>query len=81
MLGLSTAWDECEPLRGKTTYRLSLLVPSVPVASGSFNLSAFLLDESGLHVHDQVVVTNAVRVNPPRWTPSLLSVAHSWARG
>jgi hypothetical protein len=50
------------------------------VASGTFHLSVFLLDESGLAVHDQTVVTNAVRVTAASWTPSLIEVAHHWER-
>jgi hypothetical protein len=55
-----------------------LSVPALPVAGGTFHLSAFLLDDSGLHVHDQAVATNAVRVESPSWTPSLLVVPHRW---
>jgi lipopolysaccharide transport system ATP-binding protein len=78
LLGVSTTWDDCRPLQGQETYRVRLVVPELPVASGTFNVSAFLLDESGLHVHDQVVVTNAVRVTAPSWTPSLIEVPHHW---
>jgi hypothetical protein len=55
-----------------------LSVPELPVAAGSFNVSAFLLDESGLHIHDQAVVTQAIRVDAPAWTPSLLALPHHW---
>jgi len=78
LLGVSTIWDDCQPLHGQGDYRVRLVVPELPVASGNFSLSAFLLDESGLHVHDQVVVTNAVRVTAPTWTPSLIDVPHHW---
>ena len=78
LLGVSTAWDECRPLEGQQAYRVRLTVAELPVASGTFNLSAFLLDESGLHVHDQAVAANAVRVDAPSWTPSLIEVAHRW---
>jgi lipopolysaccharide transport system ATP-binding protein len=78
LLGVSTAWDDLRALSGKTEYSVRLTVPSLPVASGSFHLTAFLLDESGLHVHDQAVITQAVRVDAPSWTPSLIEVGHSW---
>jgi len=77
-LGVSTTWDRCEPLQGRERYTVRLDVPQLPLASGTFHLSAFLLDDTGLHVHDQVVLPEAVRVSPPQWTPSLLAVAHSW---
>jgi len=78
VLGVSTAWDECPPLQGQDSYLVRLTVPALPVAAGTFNLSAFLLDESGLHIHDQAVVTSAVRVDAPSWTPSLIEVPHRW---
>jgi len=78
MLGVSTAWDGQRPLQGQDRYTMALTVPELPVASGTFHLSVFLLDESGLAVHDQAVETNAVRVTAPSWTPSLIEVAHHW---
>jgi hypothetical protein len=78
VLGVSTVWDGCDPLRGRASYTVRLVVPELPLASGAFHLSGFLLDESGLHVHDQVVVTEAVRITPERWTPSLVETPHSW---
>ena len=80
LLGVSTAWDGVAPLEGHERYRIALTVPHLPVASGTFHLSVFLLDESGLAVHDQAVATNAVRVTAPAWTPSLIEVAHQWER-
>jgi hypothetical protein len=77
-LGVSTTWDQQDPLHGRERYTVRLVVPELALASGTFHLSAFLLDETGLHVHDQVVVPEALRVTPPRWTPSLLALAHSW---
>lgn len=80
LLGVSTKWDDCPPLEGQDRYIVRLTVPQLPVASGTFNLSAFLLDESGLHVHDQTVATSAIRVEAPFWTPSLIEVPHGWER-
>ncbi len=78
VLGLSTTWDGQQPLSGRERYAVRLTVPALPLAAGSFHLSAFLFDESGLHIFDRVVVPNAVRVRRPSWTPSLLEVAHHW---
>jgi len=80
LLGVSTAWDGQAPLQGQERYLVGFTVPELPVASGTFHLSVFLLDESGLAVHDQAVATNAVRVTAPSWTPSLIEVAHHWER-
>jgi len=76
VLGVSSLWDGEPPLQGSRSYTVRLTVPELPIAAGVFNLSAFLLDETGLHVHDQVVVPRAVRVSSSAWTPSLLSLPH-----
>jgi lipopolysaccharide transport system ATP-binding protein len=78
VLGISTLWDGCQPLAGRDRYLVRLVVPRLPLATGTFHLSAFLLDESGLHVHDQVVVTDALQVRRSGWTPSLLELEHRW---
>jgi len=78
LLAVSTHLDGREPMVGRSSYTVGLSVPELPVASGTFHLSAFLLDDSGLHVHDQVVAPSAVHVNAPQWTPSLLELQHRW---
>jgi hypothetical protein len=80
VLGLSTAWDDERPLSGRTEYRMVLRVPSLPVAQGTFHVSVFLLDDTGLHVHDQVILLEGLKVCSQSWTPSLLDVRHSWER-
>jgi len=78
VLAASTKRDGVDPVSGGTEYRLRFRVPSLPIASGSFHVYAFLLDESGLYTHDQVIITEAVRFEPSEWTPSLIEVEHHW---
>ncbi len=78
VLGAATHFDGRPPLTGQERYVVRLTVPSLPLALGTFHLTAYLFDESGLHVHDQVVATDAVRVERSAWTPSLLEVDHRW---
>jgi lipopolysaccharide transport system ATP-binding protein len=78
VLAASTDRDGADPVSGGTRYQVRFRAPSLPVAAGLFHIYAFLLDESGLHVHDQVIVTEAVRFSSPIWTPSLLQVEHRW---
>jgi lipopolysaccharide transport system ATP-binding protein len=78
VLAASTKRDGADPITGETRYRSRLRVPSLPLASGTFHIYAFLLDESGLYTHDQVIVTEAVRFESPEWTPSLIDVEHHW---
>lgn len=78
VLAASTKRDGADPITGETGYRTRLRVPSLPLASGTFHIYAFLLDESALYTHDQVIVTEALRFESPEWTPSLIDVEHHW---
>ncbi len=78
VLAASTKRDGADPITGETRYHTRLRVPSLPLASGTFHIYAFLLDESGLYTHDQVIVTEAVRFESPEWTPSLIDVEYHW---
>jgi len=74
----SSLWDGEAVLAGRERYTVLLEIEALPLARGVFNLSLFLLDETGLHVHDQVVVPRALRVSSDAWTPSLLDLPHRW---
>jgi len=78
VLAVSTSRDGFDPLSGDHRHLLRCHIPAVPIAAGTFHIYAFLLDESGLHVHDQVIITEAVRFESPEWTPSLIDVEHHW---
>ncbi len=80
VLAASTKRDGADPISGDTRYRLQFRAPSLPIAAGTFHVYAFLLDESGLYNHDQVILTEAVRFESSRWTPSLIDVEHRWER-
>ncbi len=80
VLAASTQRDGVDALRGSDRYRLRLRFPAVPVAAGTYHVYAFLLDDSGLHIHDQVIVTEAIRFRPSEWTPALIDVDHEWER-
>jgi lipopolysaccharide transport system ATP-binding protein len=78
VLAAATHRDGHDPVTGATSYRVRFRVPSVPIAAGTFHIYAFLLDDSGLHIHDQVILTEALRFTPPAWTPSLIEAEHHW---
>ena len=80
VLAASTKRDGEDPITGRALYCVRLRVPSLPIASGTFHIYAFLLDESGLYTHDQVIITEAVRFETPEWTPSLIEIEHRWER-
>ncbi len=78
VMAASTFWDGREPLRGSDRYGVRLEVPDLPLAGGTYTLYVFLLDETGLHIHDEVVMTGAVTVRGPRRTGCLLDLPHGW---
>ena len=78
LFGATTQWDGLAPLTGCARYLVRLKVPTLPVATGCYSVSCFLLDQNGLHVYDQVVIPAAIRFTSERWTPSLLHAAHEW---
>jgi len=80
VLAAATNRDGEDPMTGLDRYGVRLRVPSLPIASGTFHIYAFLLDESGLYTHDQVIITEAVRFERPEWTPSLIEIEHLWER-
>jgi lipopolysaccharide transport system ATP-binding protein len=80
VLAASTKRDGEAPLTGRDRYRIGFRVPSLPLAAGLFHIYAFLLDESGLYTHDQVIVTEAIRFEAPEWTSSLIDVERVWER-
>ena len=74
----SSLWDGAPVLTGRSRYTVRLELPELPLARGVFSLSLFLLDETGLHVHDQVIIPKVLRVSTEAWTPSLLDLPHRW---
>jgi len=78
VLATGTHWAAHPPLVGKRSYVARLRVPALPLASGRFLLSAFLLDGTGLLPLDQVVVPAGLTFVGPSWTGSLLRLPHEW---
>jgi len=77
----ATHYAGLEALGGPSPHRLSLELPELPLAKGDFSLTVFLLDERGLHVHDQRHVPDAFSVVSPRFVPGLVEIAHRWLPG
>lgn len=77
----ATHYAGLEPLGGPSPRRLTLEIPELPLAKGDFSLTVFLLDERGLHVHDQRLVPDAFSVVSPRFVPGLVEIAHHWRPG
>lgn len=79
VFGATTAWDGLPPLSGATAYTARLRVPAFPVSGGSFTVTAYLFDEEGLAIYDEVAAPEKLKVASERWTPSLLALEHEWS--
>lgn len=66
------------PLTGRTTYRLRVVFPEIPIAQGDFRLYAFLGDETALHLHDLRVLRPGFSVMSADYTVGLIRPRHSW---
>ncbi|MEM1203544.1 MAG: ABC transporter ATP-binding protein [Acidobacteriota bacterium] len=74
----ATHRDDLAPFTGDTSYRVRLEVPKLPMVKGEFDLYCYLLDEEGLHVYDQRLLTQAFRIDGQDYALGLLDIEHSW---
>jgi len=73
----ATHHDGLEPFpAGARQARLHL--PELPMLHGEFALYVFLLDESGLHIYDQLVVPGAFQVTSEAYRIGMVAVGHEW---
>jgi ABC-type polysaccharide/polyol phosphate transport system ATPase subunit len=78
VVAMSSFHDGLEPFRDRTRYRVELLVPELPLLSGSFHLQVFLLDEAALHVYDQRRLRRALEVEAAGYAVGLIETPHRW---
>ncbi len=78
VFGAATFWDGVEAVRGEGAHTARIVIDSLPVAQGSYSVSAFLFDESGLHIYDQAVLTGHLEPAEPGWKAGLLELPHRW---
>jgi lipopolysaccharide transport system ATP-binding protein len=76
---LATHEDGAAPVQlGDGTWRAVLTFPDLPLHSGSYVISAFLFDETGLAVYDQWFQFMHFRFIFPKPLPGLVRLAHHW---
>ena len=76
----SSRHDGLPPWGGATAHRARLEVPEVPLVKGEFSLYVFLLDETGLHIHDQRILQRAFRVEASGYHFGMVRIPHEWRR-
>jgi lipopolysaccharide transport system ATP-binding protein len=74
----ATHLDGLAAMTGERAYSARLSIPSLPLVKGEFTLYIFLLDEVGLHIYDQRIVTGAFNVRSPAYAFGLVRVEHAW---
>ncbi len=74
----ATHLDGRAPMTGRTRYRITALLPELPLVKGEFTLYIFLLDEAGLHIYDQRMMRRAFGVHSPGYAFGLVRVDHGW---
>lgn len=76
----SSLHEGCRPWTGRTAHRGRLTIPELPLVKGEFTVYVFLLDESGLHIHDQRILSRAFRMVSSSYHFGVVRIPHSWER-
>jgi len=76
-----THWDGAPRLTGRERHRVTLRLPALPLAGGSFSVGVFLLDDEGLVAFDHVVVPVAFAITGHPVFQKLLELDHEWVPG
>jgi ABC-type polysaccharide/polyol phosphate transport system ATPase subunit len=74
----ATHLDGRPAMTGRTRYRITALVPELPLVKGEFTLYIFLLDEAGLHIYDQRMMRRAFGVHGQGYAFGVVRVEHKW---
>jgi lipopolysaccharide transport system ATP-binding protein len=73
-----TRHEAWAPLTGRSSYRLRLVLPELPLAQGDFRLYVYLGDELALHVHDARILRPGFSVASSEYVVGLLKPRHVW---
>ncbi len=73
-----TRHEPWAPLTGKSSHRLRLELPELPLAQGEFRVYVYLGDESALHVHDARILRPGFAVVSSEYAVGLLRPRHVW---
>jgi lipopolysaccharide transport system ATP-binding protein len=78
VVGVATQYDGITPAAGAGRHQVTVLIRDLPLAQGTYSVSAYLFDTSGLHVYDQAVLTDYLTPASDSWAPALLDLTHTW---
>jgi lipopolysaccharide transport system ATP-binding protein len=78
VVGVATQYDGITPAAGAGRHQIKVHLRALPLAQGTYSVTAYLFDASGLHVYDQAILTDYMSPASDSWAPALLDVAHTW---
>jgi lipopolysaccharide transport system ATP-binding protein len=78
VFGVATFLEEMPTVSGVGVRRARVRVDELPIAKGTYSVTAYLFDASGLHIWDQAMLTDRLRPESDDWAPALLQLDHSW---
>ena len=76
LVGVATFLDDMPPRWGAGRRRDRLEIDALPLAKGTYSVTAYLFDDSGLHIWDQAMLTNHLRPAGGTWAPAILDLEH-----
>jgi ABC-type polysaccharide/polyol phosphate transport system ATPase subunit len=78
IFGVATFLEQMPALSGAGVRRARVRVDRLPVAKGTYSVTGYLFDGSGLHIWDQAILTDHLRPAGEDWAPALLELDHGW---
>jgi len=78
MLAVATFLDDLPTRSGPGIRRDRVRFTDLPLAKGTYSVTGYLFDPSGLHIWDQAVLTDHLRPADTSWALALLRVGYSW---
>ena len=79
VFAMDTRGEPWAPLTGRSSYRLRLSVPELPIAQGEFRVYVYLGDERALHLHDMRILRPGFSVAAPEYVVGLVRPRYSWS--
>lgn len=78
LFGVTTFWDDIDAISVRGCHTTRLQIPNFPVAKGNYVVNAYLFDNAGLHVWDQVAAAGTLKASSSEWAPAVLDLEHHW---
>jgi lipopolysaccharide transport system ATP-binding protein len=78
VFGVATFLDGREAIIGAGSHQTRVRIHELPLAKGTYSVTAYLFDQSGLHIWDQAIRNDCLKPRTDAWAPALLSIGYTW---